>query len=94
MRDITTSAEFDKVSGTVVLVFHANWCGPCKHYKPIYSRVNIDGVTVLRSDVDMSPELSSRFSVKSVPTTVIIKNGVVASQFSGTTTYENLVSKI
>jgi len=79
IRDITTLSELKSVSavGKVMLVFHATWCGPCKIYKRVYERINetISDVTVIRADVDESPELKEHFNIRSVPATVIINGG-------------------
>jgi thioredoxin 1 len=84
-KEITTLRELREttsISGKTILVFHAVWCGPCKHYKPIYERVerNDPSVTLVRSDIDKSPELVAHFGIRSVPTTVIVKNGVVEAK--------------
>ena len=67
-----------------VIKFGAEWCQPCKAYAPILENIkqkydsnpesNIDIKSV---DIDTDPELASQYNIRSVPTTVFIKEGNV-----------------
>lgn len=97
-KEITTLRELRESTlgtGTTLLIFHATWCGPCRAYTPIYERVgrNNPDVKIIRSDVDMSKELVDHFSIKSVPTTVIIKNGKVEA-LNGPISYGQLNERV
>jgi thioredoxin 1 len=72
-------------AGVVVIDFFANWCGPCKRIAPIYEELSkkFPLVTFLKVDVDESEEISSKFSVESLPTFVFLKNGVEVSRVEG-----------
>lgn len=77
VRVITSAAQFDETiaaskdqGATVVVDFHAEWCGPCKMLTPILNEVaqeNPGKVTVLKVDVDAVPDLAQRFKVMSIP---------------------------
>ncbi len=63
----------------VLLDFYADWCGPCRMVAPLLTEIAAekDGeVRVCKVNVDEVPELADRFSVSSIPTLLIFKNGV------------------
>jgi len=73
-------------SKPVIVDFHALWCSPCKMQSPILKEVAGelgDKVRIIKIDVDRNPEISSRYSVQSVPTLIIFKNGKLIWRQSG-----------
>lgn len=56
-----------------IVKFGADWCGPCKAIDPILDALP-DDIPVVRYDVDLSPELSTSWGVRSVPTTFIVSD--------------------
>ena len=71
--------NFDAVvaSGTVLIDFYADWCGPCRMMAPIVDEIaeEMAGVTVGKVNVDLSPELAIKFGIVSIPTLIIMKDG-------------------
>lgn len=64
----------------VLVDFWASWCGPCRMLSPIVEEISneySDRVKVCKVNVDDQPELSSAFNIESIPTVIVIKNGVV-----------------
>lgn len=62
----------------VVAKFGAQWCSPCKTMEPILESVaeKLEGkVKVVDIDVDDSPELSTQYRVKNIPTIIYFKDG-------------------
>ncbi|OPL19441.1 MAG: hypothetical protein AVO35_10510 [Candidatus Aegiribacteria sp. MLS_C] len=58
--------------------FSANWCSPCKMLDPVLKKVSEDledKVDFYHIDVDESPETSSRFGIRGVPTMIVFHNG-------------------
>lgn len=88
MKEIKiTEASFNDIknSGTVLLDFYAEWCGPCKMLSPIISEIADErpDVTVGKINVDTEPALSREFNIYSIPTIVVLKDGVEVKRATG-----------
>src|SRR4051794_15423650 len=79
--------------GLVFVDFHAEWCGPCKVTSPIIEGLagEMPDMKFVAVDVDQNPELASQYSVFSIPTFLILKDGQVVSQFVGAMGKERFV---
>ncbi|NFG24607.1 thioredoxin [Clostridium botulinum] len=80
MSKILKVNEFDDAikEGIVIVDFFADWCGPCKMLAPIFEELEEemkDKVKFFKVNVDESGELASKFSVFSIPTMIIFKDG-------------------
>jgi thioredoxin 1 len=72
----------------VLIDFWAPWCGPCRMQTPIIEELANEvgsSAVVTKLNVDESPELAAKFSVMSIPTLVVIKDGKVISRKVGVT---------
>jgi putative thioredoxin len=77
-----TSANYAEVmeisrQKLVILDFGATWCPPCQRMKPVIERLaaEYDGRFLLGEvDVDRSRDLSSRYSIRYLPTLVPVRN--------------------
>ena len=74
--------------------FTATWCGPCKTFKPIILELISEGYNITIHDVDENQELSSKYGVRSIPTTVIEENGVEVDRFVGALSKETVKEKL
>jgi thioredoxin 1 len=69
------------------IYFTASWCGPCKTYTPIISQVQ---GTVSKIDVEENRDLAMQYNVRSVPTTILLKDGVEVWRNTGVTSLQTL----
>jgi thioredoxin 1 len=70
----------------VIVDFHAVWCSPCKMQSPILKEVASefgDKIRVIKIDVDQNNEIAGKYSIQSVPTLIIFKNGKLVWRQSG-----------
>ena len=80
----------------ILVDFFANWCGPCKMISPIVEEISneISDVKFLKVDVDSSSEVASTYSIMSIPTLMIFKDGQIKSKTVGFINKEGLINFI
>lgn len=71
-------AETIENNNLVILDFWAEWCGPCKAYGPVYERVSEEFPDVVfgKIDTEDQQELAGMFGIRSIPTTIVFKEGI------------------
>jgi len=84
-----TEAEFHEVTsgeGIVLVDFWAEWCGPCLRFAPVYERVSAKYPEVVfgKVDTEAEPALAVQFDIRSIPTIMAIRDGVLVFQQAGT----------
>lgn len=77
-----TAANFDEVTGQdgiVLIDFWADWCGPCKRFAPVYERVSDKhpDITFGKVDTDAEQEIALKFNIRSIPTVMAVRDGVI-----------------
>ena len=66
--------------------FWAEWCGPCKMIAPFLDEAATeyaDKLSVVKLNVDESPNIAAKFGIRSIPTLMLFKDGAVQAQKVG-----------
>ena len=69
----------------VLLDFYATWCGPCQRVSPLVDEIAEDHPEYLvgKIDIDEESDPAEEFGVMSIPTLVVMENGKVINQSTG-----------
>ncbi len=89
--------EVLKWKGLVMVDFFATWCGPCKMMAPAVERLAkaYEGkVKIGKLDVDENPDVSQKYEIQSIPTTIFFKDGEMVDKLVGFQSEEALKKRL
>jgi thiol-disulfide isomerase/thioredoxin len=78
----------------VLLVFHADWCAPCRQMQPTVDALVREGYSVQRINIDRDREQATRFGVAAVPCFIVVERGKEVDRIVGQTSIERLKWKL
>jgi len=76
-----TKENFNEVveSNQIVIIdFWAEWCGPCQAYGPVFEKVSNEypDIAFAKVNTEEEQELAGYFQIRSIPTTVVLKEQI------------------
>jgi len=89
--------EVTKATTPVLVDFWAEWCGPCKIIAPVLDELagELSGkIKIAKVNVEESQDLAAKFQIRSIPTLLVFKAGVVQEQMVGAPRKADLQAKL
>lgn len=86
LTDGNFEQEVLKSDQPVLVDFWAEWCGPCRMIGPVVEEMagEYDGKAKIgKVNVDLNPEVSVKYGIRSIPALLIFKDGEVVDQIIG-----------
>ena len=83
-----TDDFYTLIQQRILVDFYADWCGPCKRLGSILE--DIDGIDILKVNVDLFQDISNKYGVMSIPTLILFDNGNEIKKCIGFKTKEEL----
>ena len=84
--------EIVESNDITIIDFWAEWCGPCKQFGPIFEKVSneYEDIAFGKVNTEEEQELAGYFQIRSIPTTIIIREGIIVFSQPGLLPEEGL----
>lgn len=88
--------EIIKSEKIVLIDFYATWCMPCKILSSTIEEIANENkeIKVVKIDIDESPNLATKYNIVSIPTVVVIQNGLEKDRVVGVVKKEEILSML
>ena len=71
-------------TNNIIVQLSADWCGPCRVLTPTLESVAVEkGIDVVKVNIDTNPSIVAKYSVRSIPRILFIKEGEVVTDMTG-----------
>lgn len=98
VTDATFESEVLGARGVPVLLdCWAEWCGPCRMIAPMLDELAAEAggrYVIAKLNVDENPRTAARFSIRSIPTMLIFKNGELADRIVGAQPKQAILARL
>lgn len=87
----------ETATGTVLVDFYADWCGPCTMMQPILDQFDAEAggrVRVAKVDTEKAPSLAARWRVQAIPLLLFLKDGEEVQRLVGVHTVQQLMESL
>jgi len=86
------SEEVINYQGKVLVDFYANWCGPCKMISPVIEQIAKENndLKVIKIDADHAQELMTQYSIRGIPTLLLLEDGELKDRNVGAASINQL----
>lgn len=96
--DLTTK-NFNEVldnNDIVIIDFWAPWCAPCKKFAPIFESLSEKETDIVFAKVDTEDQqaIGKHYAIYSVPTVMIIREGIIVVNHEGMLTEKPFIDLI
>ena len=84
--------KIESLEGIHLLVFYADWCGPCKMLGQVLEQ--LEDIDIIKINVDEEEELAKKYKVMSIPNMFIVKDGEIVKQMIGFKSKDEILEEI
>lgn len=97
LNDQNFETEVLRSNLPVLVDFWAPWCGPCQIYEPIIEELAKDfknKVKIGKLNVDENPTITEKYSIMSIPTSMLFNQGEMVKMWISVQAKEVLIEEI
>lgn len=90
-------SEVVKNDNVALVDFWAPWCGPCRMLAPVLDQLAEeykDKANIVKVDTDKNQDLAVKLGIRSVPTVLFYRNGVLMDSIVGVKSKDFYVNKL